>query len=215
MDLQLFFLINRSWVHPALDALMATLSCSEIWLLIAAVAALWILVAGGFRARAMIVAAVLAIGLTDGVAVHSLKHAVGRPRPNDAVEGARSVELARARPRLLALGKPLRVKWTRADTRPARGNSFPSGHTANTFALATVVFLFYRRWGWLAYLPAAVLGYGRIYVGAHWPSDVAVACVLGSLLAVLVVRGLDALWRRFGGRWFPCTLANHPGLLAP
>ena len=215
MDQQIFFLINRTWAYPALDKLMATLSCWDLWWPVLIAAVIWIWLAGGFRARAMLVAAVVAVGVTDGLVVNFLKHAVGRPRPKEVVEGARSLDLARARPRLLALAKPLQVRWTPPGKNPERGNSFPSGHTANNIAVAMVVFLFYRRWGWIAFFPAAMVSYSRMYVGAHWPTDVAASCVMGAMLAILVVRGLAWLWRRFGSRLMPQIHLNHPELLAP
>jgi len=215
MDQQIFFLINRTGARPALDGLMATLSCWDFWWPFLIVAMVWIFLAGGFRARAMLVAAVIAVGVTDGIVVNSLKHAVGRPRPKDVLEGARSLDLAKAKPRFLALAKPLQIRLTPPGKIPERGNSFPSGHTANNFAAATVVFLFYRRRGWVAFLPAGLVAYSRMYVGAHWPTDVAASCVLGTLLAILVVRGMEWLWQRFGGRLLPGIHLKHPALSTP
>ena len=77
MDQQLLFLINHTWAHPALDRLMAVMSSFDFWwpFLVAAgvVAALF----GGFRMRAMLLTAGLAIAMTDAVAVRMLKDAVG------------------------------------------------------------------------------------------------------------------------------------------
>jgi undecaprenyl-diphosphatase len=65
--------------------------------------------------------------------------------------------------------------------------SFPSGHTATAFALATVLSLWYPRWtaAWLAL--AAVVGWSRVGLGSHFPSDVVAGAVLGS--AVVLVLG--------------------------
>ena len=161
----------------------------------------------------MLLAAGLSVGLTDAVVVDSLKHIVGRLRPHEELVGARTLDLAKAKPRLLALAKPLKEEYSHPGIRPPRGNSFPSGHSANTFALATVVSVFYRRRGWLAFLPASVVAYSRIYVGSHWPLDVLVSCFLGAGLALSVIAGLGAAWRNWGGRWFPSWHAAHPSLL--
>jgi undecaprenyl-diphosphatase len=157
----------------------------------------------------------ISVGITDGVVVRSLKDLVGRPRPHEVLVGARTLDLAKARPRFLALGKPLKVRYSQPQTPALRGKSFPSGHAANNFAIATVVFLFYRRWGWLAYFPAAVVAYSRIYVGVHWPLDVLVACFLGTGIAFLATVGLEACWRRWGPRVLPSLFAAHPSLTRP
>lgn len=69
--------------------------------------------------------------------------------------------------------------------------SFPSGHTAAAFSLATVVALQYRHSGWVpvaAYTIAAGVGLSRMALDKHWASDVAVGALIGHLVARLVVR---------------------------
>jgi membrane-associated phospholipid phosphatase len=71
-------------------------------------------------------------------------------------------------------------------------DSFPSGHTATAFSLATVVALQYRRRPWvpiLAYTIAAGVGLSRVTMDRHWMSDVFVGAVVGHFVARLVVRG--------------------------
>ena len=213
MDQDAFYLINHSWAHPALDTAMAVASSWDFWWPFLAVGGLAILAFGGFRARMMLLALGLSVGMTDAVVVNSLKHLVGRLRPHEMLVGARTLDLAKAKPRFLARGKPLKEEYSHPEKRPMRGNSFPSGHAANNFAMATVVALFYRRWGWLAFLPASIVAYSRIYVGSHWPADVLVSCFLGAGTALAVVAGLAAVWRNWGGRWFPSWHAKHPLLL--
>ena len=214
MDQQLLFLINHNWAHPALDRLMAVMSSFDFWwpFLVAAgmVAALF----GRFRMRAMLLTAGLAIAMTDAVAVRMLKDAVGRPRPHEVLEGVRTLDLAFARPRFLALAMPLRENYSVARIRPPRGNSFPSAHAANNFAVAAVCAAFFRRWGWLLFLPAILVAYSRVYVGSHWPLDVLVSSLLGLGIGLLMVAAVEASWRRWGGRCTPALHAKHPSLLA-
>jgi membrane-associated phospholipid phosphatase len=69
-------------------------------------------------------------------------------------------------------------------------NSFPSGHAAAAFSLATVVALQYRHRPWvavLAYALAAGVGLSRMTEDRHWTSDVLVGAVIGHLVARLVV----------------------------
>lgn len=213
MDQRLFFLINRDWSAPWLDKTMAIASSWDFWWPLAILAGLLVFFLGGFHGRAALVCCGLAIGLNDGIVVDVLKTAVGRPRPNAVMEGVRIVDLEKAKPRILAIGKPVKVEWSQPMIQPVRGNSFPSGHASNNFALATVIALFWRRWGWLYFLPATLVAYSRMYVGSHYPTDTLVGMVLGSGLACLVVFACEALWRRFAPRFFPRLAARHPSLL--
>lgn len=62
------------------------------------------------------------------------------------------------------------------------GPSFPSGHTTQAFSTATAVSLAYPKWYVIvpAYLWACEVGYSRMYLGVHYPSDVIAGAVLGA-----------------------------------
>jgi undecaprenyl-diphosphatase len=62
--------------------------------------------------------------------------------------------------------------------RPA-DHSFPSGHTASSFAAATALAMFYPRAAPLAYSLATAVGMSRVHLGVHFPSDAAVGGVIG------------------------------------
>ena len=213
MEQAALFQINHCWTHPALDMVMAVASSKDFWVPFMILGALLVLIFGGFRARMMLLAAGISIGFTDGLVVNTLKEMVGRPRPHETLVGVRTLDLAKARPRVLAIGLPLKEEYSHPGIPPAHGVSFPSAHAANNFAMATVVALFYRRRGWLAFLPAAIVAYSRIYVGAHWPLDVLVSCFLGAGIALLVVAALDAAWHKWGDGWFPSFHANRSSIL--
>lgn len=204
MDVRLQFLINQRWTSPALDRLMAAASALDVWLpflvlLVAAVA--WF---GRRRGRLFLVALALLLALGDGVVSNGLKHRVHRLRPFQAVASVRQVELARrVHPRLLALFQPPVV--TQAGTaqpppEPDGGRSFPSSHTLNNFCAAVLLTLFYRWRGALYFLLAALVGYSRVYVGSHWPSDVLISALLGAGLALVTMAAFQVLavrWARF------------------
>ncbi|WP_221269409.1 phosphatase PAP2 family protein [Mucilaginibacter sp. X5P1] len=59
--------------------------------------------------------------------------------------------------------------------------SFPSGHTSSTFATATALSMAYPKWFVIvpAYLWAGSVSYSRMYLGVHYPSDVASGAALG------------------------------------
>lgn len=77
--------------------------------------------------------------------------------------------------------------------------SFPSGHTSFAVALAFALYFLVRgtRWGvitaWAGALLAVVVAWSRLYIGVHYPSDVA-ASFLGTTAAVIVLAGL---WNRY------------------
>lgn len=72
-------------------------------------------------------------------------------------------------------------------------SSFPSGHSAASFAAATALTMYYPAVGPLLFAGASSVGLSRVYLGHHFPSDVAVGAALGSAIGLLSAR----LWRRW------------------
>jgi undecaprenyl-diphosphatase len=66
-------------------------------------------------------------------------------------------------------------------------HSFPSGHTATSFAGATALSLVYPRGTPAFLLLAAAIAYSRLYVGVHFPLDVAGGVVIGVVTALLLL----------------------------
>jgi undecaprenyl-diphosphatase len=58
-------------------------------------------------------------------------------------------------------------------------HSFPSGHTASSFAGATAIAFYYPKAAPLVYGLAAAVGASRVHLGVHFPSDAAVGGVIG------------------------------------
>jgi membrane-associated phospholipid phosphatase len=62
------------------------------------------------------------------------------------------------------------------------GYSFPSGHTTAAFTTATSLSLLFPKWYVIvpSYLYASSVGYGRMYQGVHYPTDVLAGAVVGA-----------------------------------
>ncbi len=76
---------------------------------------------------------------------------------------------------------------------PVRGYSFPSGHTSLTFSIATSLSLSYPKWyvAVPSLLWASGVGFSRLYLGVHNPSDVLAGAIAGAgsaLLAHLITK---------------------------
>lgn len=94
-----------------------------------------------------------------------LKEVVGRIRPYEVISG---LELL---------------------VNPATDLSFPSGHTGNSFAVAVVLFQkLPRKYGIPSLILASLIGISRLYIGIHYPTDVLAGAVIGTLIAILVVK---------------------------
>ena len=108
-----------------------------------------------------------------------------------ALVGALAVQLIgapidRARPTAVLAGTHLLLDRT-------SDFSFPSDHGTATAAIAVGLLLagphLRRRWyGWAALGVAVLMDLDRVYVGAHYPTDVIAGLVLGSLVAVLFAK---------------------------
>lgn len=130
----------------------------------------------------MIIASTLAGGLTNGIRLVS-----GRARPNNS----------EAPPGWYGLwyqGQWLLGKY--------KFHSFPSGHTAAAFAFFGTIGFAYRRWAWSFLILASAIGWSRLYVNAHYFSDVLAGVVIGLFFAQLT-------WERAGPWLNSLRLVQH------
>jgi len=152
---------HTAWLDQVMWSLSALGVAGTIWIAIAAVMASWVP-----RLRPAAWQVVVAVLLVQLVVDWAVKPIIARPRPFIADTRAR-------------------VVGYHPET-----YSFPSGHTATSFAAATVLaFALSRRRAALTWALAAAIAISRIYIGVHYPLDVAAGVVAGIALGVLVTGG--------------------------
>src|SRR6266513_975109 len=195
MDQSLFHLINGQWTSPLLDLFMAALSDSKIWEPLFVAVGVSALFFGGFRGRAFVICLALSLLITNEL-IDVLKSAVDRPRPKQ-VENVRMVELQRTHPPCLNRLKRPTIRFSDS-TNPI---------------IAVFCTLFYRRRGWLYWFITAAVGYSRIYLGSHWPSDVIATFFLSVGESLLLIALFESIWRIVGRKWMPQLFARHPILI--
>lgn len=157
IDFKILDWIQSNCRCALLDSLMPAVTAlgngGAIWLLFSAVC---LASAGYTRCGAAMLGVLMATVLIGNWGIKTL---FARPRPCDLTEDP---------PRLI---------------RRPRDPSFPSGHTMSSFAAAAVLMAANPRLGVWAYCLAGLIGFSRLYLYVHFPSDVAAGAVLGMLLA--------------------------------
>lgn len=168
--MELRFLDFLQTIHtPLLDKILAFITslgnAGIIWIVLAVV----LLILPKTRKTGIIVAAALLMDLILCNLI--LKNLVARVRPYD-------VNTAIA----ILIKKPLDF-------------SFPSGHTAASFAAMTALFLAKMKKAWIAALVLEVLiAFSRLYFYVHYPTDVlggAVVGILSGIIGYTIVEKID------------------------
>ena len=88
--------------------------------------------------------------------------------------------------------------------------SFPSGHTSSAFATATSLSLSYPKWYVIvpSFAYAGTVAYSRMYLGVHYPSDVAAGALIGAGCAYLTYKVNKALQNNNKHKIKPCNCPN-------
>ncbi|MDP9230193.1 MAG: phosphatase PAP2 family protein [Bacteroidota bacterium] len=167
-DKSLYILLNSKWTNDLFDSIMPYMRNSIPWLPVYLF--LFVFVALNFKKNGWwwIVFFICTVALTDITSSQLIKESFRRVRPcND----------------------PDFISYVRLLVNCPVGYGFTSSHAANHFGMATFFFLTFRhifkKWSGLLFIWAALIGYAQIYVGVHYPLDIAGGVVAGVSLGAL------------------------------
>ncbi|HVC82926.1 MAG TPA: phosphatase PAP2 family protein [Chloroflexota bacterium] len=165
MDYQLAKAINGLSGHNgAVDAIMEAIATKGPYILLALIALLWLLPSPNTPRgleRRLVLYAVLTAAVALGIN-QIIGHLWLRPRP------------------FVAHPDHIRLLVTEA-----HDSSFPSDHAALGFGLAFPILLGRRDWGLLMLVCGFILGFARVFVGAHYPGDIAGSFVIALILTAI------------------------------
>jgi undecaprenyl-diphosphatase len=161
-DRHLFYFINHDLANPFFDAVMPWLRTPKNWIplyLLIIAFCIW-----KYKKTGIIIIVLMALsaGFADKTSAGFIKPLVYRLRPcHDPVVSKTDI--------------------VRVDCGP--GYSFPSTHATDHFAVAFfAILIFYKKWRWIWFwgiLWAGAISFAQIYVGVHFPIDVACGTIYG------------------------------------
>jgi undecaprenyl-diphosphatase len=155
-DVRMFIGLNRSGIHASLVRFCRVLSKTGDGFLYVLLAA-WLYWNHGIT-DSLLHALVLGF-LVERPVYFVLKNGFKRNRPQQAIKDFRSV------------------------ITPSDQFSFPSGHTSAAFMVATLLSYFYPVSAIWLYLWATSVGFSRVVLGVHFPTDTVMGMVLGTTTA--------------------------------
>lgn len=159
-DVWMFISLNNSSVHANLVRFCRLISKTGDGFLYVALAA-WLFWQPG-TAHYLLKAMVLAFALERPL-YFVLKNAFKRNRPQQAINNFRSV------------------------ITPSDQFSFPSGHTSAAFLVATLVGYFYPDFSLGLFIWSVLVGFSRVVLGVHFPTDTLMGMVLGVSVALFSI----------------------------
>jgi len=176
-DRSVFEMVNKLFTSSVFDAIMPAISDLRLWMI--PLGALWLVFffRTGRRGRIIALSCFLVVAATDQIAASLIKPAVARIRPCNVVAQTHYYDADKD-------------QWIYTDkfalTTYKSSYSFPSNHAANMAGQAVYWSYFYPQISPVLIAGALAVGYSRVYLGYHYPTDVAAGYLLGIFIALLV-----------------------------
>ena len=193
IDRTLFLFING--LHtPIIDIIMVYVSSITLWIPLFLFFLFYAYKNGKWPLVIIsILGIALCILLADRISVMAFKDVFLRYRPSRNLDLKDSVHLL---PELKGF-----LYNTKGNLYTGGWYGFVSSHAANFFAITTFLVAifspFSKGWYWL-FLWAALIAYSRIYLGVHYPSDIAVGAMLGILIGSSVYLIIKPFLKKYG-----------------
>lgn len=161
VDVAVFYFINHTLSNPLFDKFFAFITEVKHWYI--AYIILWFIAffKGGRVGKIAAIGVLILITVSDQVSSQLLKNFFARIRPCNALPDVN----------ILA---------------GCTGSySMPSSHAVNNFAVAVFFYRIYPKLKWVLLGSAFVIALSRPYVGVHYPSDILVGALIGSLFGYI------------------------------
>ncbi len=159
IDQTILFFIQNNFHFPLIDKIMILFTTAGNWGLIWIIISILLLL--NKKTRNIGIVTLIALFLSAIFVEVLLKNIIQRPRPFIAFPSFH-----------ILVSKP-------------NSFSFPSGHTASSFAVGYVLVNYFKKFSLLIWLVAILIAFSRLYLALHFPSDLIGGVVLGLICGKL------------------------------
>jgi undecaprenyl-diphosphatase len=161
IDLAIFYFFNHTLSTGFLDKFFSIITDVNSWYIAYIILAGIAVTKGGTRGRIAVAGIIILIIFTDQTGYKLLKEIFQRIRPCNVLPDV----------------------ITPIDCRGSF--TFPSNHALNNFAAATFLWRLFPKFKWVFFITAFLVALSRVYLGLHYPSDIAAGAIIGAAFGFL------------------------------